>query len=53
MEEWWSKVPAISRAKAARTREALEQAIAEAFEAITAHDAQGWFPQAGYWVVSN
>lgn len=53
IEECWSKVKAILRAKAARTREALEQAIAEAFEAVTAHDAQGWFTHAGYCVVSN
>jgi transposase len=53
IEECWSQVKAILRAKAARTREALEQAMAEAFEAITANDAQGWFTHAGYCVVSN
>jgi transposase len=53
IEECWSKVKARLRAKAARTRAALEQAIAEAFEAITATDARGWFTHAGYCIVSN
>lgn len=35
IEAWWSKVKAILRAQAARTREALEQAIAEALDAVT------------------
>jgi transposase len=41
IEECWSKVKAILRAKAARTREALEHAIAEALDAVTAADAHG------------
>lgn len=53
IEECWSKVKAILRAKAARTREALEQAIAEAVATITATDAWGWFTHAGYCGVSN
>jgi transposase len=53
IEECWSKVKAILRAKAARTPEALEQALAEALEAITSQDAHGWFVHAGYCVVSN
>jgi transposase len=53
IEECWSKIKACLRAKAARTREALEQAIAEAFETVTASDAYGWFRHAGYCVVSN
>jgi transposase len=51
--ECWSKVKACWRAKAARTREALEQAIAEACAAITSQDAHGWCTHAGYCVVSN
>jgi hypothetical protein len=47
------KVKALLRAKAARTLEALEQAIAEALAAITSQDAHGWFAHAGYCVVSN
>jgi transposase len=52
IEECWSKVKAILRAKAARTHEALEQAIAEALNAVTAADAHGWFAHAGYCIVS-
>jgi transposase len=52
-EEGWSKVKAILRAKAARTLEALEQAIAEALAALTSQDAHGWFAHAGYCVASN
>ena len=52
-EACWSKVKAILRAKAARTHEALEQAIAEALEAVTAADAHGWFAHAGYCIVSE
>ena len=53
IEECWSKAKASLRAKAARTRAALEQAIAEAFETSTANDARGWFTHAGYCIVSN
>jgi transposase len=53
IEECWSKVKAILRAKAARTLEALEQAITEALTAITSQDAHGWFDHAGYCVASN
>jgi transposase len=46
--------PALSRMKAflrqrpARTQEALDQAIADALEAVTAQDARGWFAHCGY-----
>jgi transposase len=53
IEECWSKVKTRLRTKAARTLEALEQAIAEALGAITSQDAHGWFAHAGYCVVSN
>ena len=53
IEECWSKVKTLLRAKAARPLEALEQAIAEALAAITSQDAHGWFAHAGYCVVSN
>jgi transposase len=46
-EACWSKVKALLWAKAARTLETLEQAIAEAIAAITATDARGWFTHAG------
>jgi transposase len=51
--EGWSTVKTLWRAKAARTLEALEQAIAEALAAITRRDAHGWFAHAGYCVVSK
>ena len=53
IEECWSKVKALLRAKAARTLEALEQAITEALAAITSQDAHGWFAHAGYCIVSS
>jgi transposase len=53
IEACWSKVKALWRAKAARTLEALEQAIAEALAAITSQDAHGWVAHAGYCIVSN
>ena len=37
----------MARAKA-RTREALEAALAEALETITASDARNWFVHCGY-----
>jgi transposase len=48
IEECWSQVKTPLRAKAARTLENLEQAIAEAIAAMTAADARGWFTHAGY-----
>ena len=47
MEACWSKIKACLRAKAARTREAFAQAMAEAFETVTISDAPGWFRHAG------
>jgi transposase len=43
-----SQVKARWRAKAARTLEPLEQAMAEAMAAIPATEARGWFTHAGY-----
>jgi transposase len=44
----WAKLKAYLRAKAARSREALEQAIPDALATITSSNAQGWFRHAGY-----
>jgi transposase len=49
IEEALSKIKAIVRKVGARTREALEQAIAVALCAVTREDAAGWFAHAGYW----
>jgi transposase len=48
IEACWSKVKAVIRAKAARTYEALDRAIMQAFNAITSNDVQGWFAHCGY-----
>jgi transposase len=44
----WSKLKTYLRARAARSREALERAIPEALATVTASNAQGWFRHAGY-----
>lgn len=48
IEEAFSKLKAYLRRMGARTREALEEAIAQALTTITAHDALGWFGHCGY-----
>jgi transposase len=48
IEQCWSKVKEFLRAAEARTSEALEQAITQAFASVTASDAQGWFQHCGY-----
>jgi transposase len=48
IEKCWSKFKASLRAKAARTREYLDQAITEALDMITVQDARGWFAHCGY-----
>ena len=48
IEEAFSKLKAALRRASARTREALEEAICQALELITAQDACGWFAHCGY-----
>ena len=48
VEEAFSKIKALVKAAGARTRAALDAAIAVALAAVTATDAAGWFAQAGY-----
>ncbi len=48
IEEAFSKIKALVKAAAARTRAALDTAIAAALNAVTAADAAGWFSHAGY-----
>lgn len=48
IEQCWSKVKECLRSAQARTTEALQQAIAHAFAAVTASDARGWFQHCGY-----
>lgn len=48
IEEAFSKVKAHLRKSAARTREALLEAMGEALSSITPRDAVGWFAHCGY-----
>ena len=48
IEMMWSKVKARLRAAAARSPQALLQAIAQALAAVTADDAKNWFAHCGY-----
>lgn len=48
IEEAFSKVKSLLRRQEARTREALQEAIAVALDLITAQDALGWFTHCGY-----
>ena len=48
MEPAWSKVKTALRAAAARTRRALDRALAGALAQITPQDAHGWFRLCGY-----
>ncbi len=48
IEEAFSKVEGRLRKAAARTREALTEAIGRALDAVTAQDARGWFGHCGY-----
>jgi transposase len=47
IERCWSKLKSILRTAKARTREALEEAMAPALATITASDARGWFQHCG------
>ena len=48
IEKAWSKLKQLLRAAKARTAEALDQAITEALNAITAENAAAWFRHCGY-----
>jgi len=48
IEEAWSKLKTALRTVAARTRDALDLAIHDALDWITAADAHGWFAHCGY-----
>jgi transposase len=48
IEQCWSKVKELLRSAQARTTETLQQAITQAFAAVTASDARGWFRHCGY-----
>ncbi len=48
IEEAFSKLKTLLRRAGARSREALQEAIATALDRITAADALGWFTHCGY-----
>jgi transposase len=48
IEQCWSKLKTALRTVKARTREALEHAIAQALATITVSDARSWFHHCGY-----
>jgi hypothetical protein len=50
IEPCWSKLKTCLRALKARTREALDSALAHAIDTISATDARGWFNHCGYAV---
>jgi transposase len=52
IEQCWSKIKTLLRAAKARTREELEQALAQAIKLIKKSDIRGWFKHCGYKVAS-
>jgi transposase len=50
IEEAFSKIKALLKKAAPRTREALVEAIGLALEALTSENAEGWFAHCGYQV---
>jgi transposase len=50
IEQAFSKIKALLKKAAARTREALIEAIAQALRGITVEDIRGWFAHCGYVV---
>lgn len=52
IEQCWSKIKTCLRAAKARTREELEQALAQAVKLVTRADIRGWFKHCGYKVAS-
>ena len=48
IEPCWSKIKTALRSVAARTRDALEEALPGVLDTVTASDARGWFRHCGY-----
>jgi transposase len=48
IEPCWAKLKTLLRAAPARTREALDAAMAHVLAAVTPSDARGWFRHCGY-----
>ena len=50
IEPCWSKIKTALRKAKARTRDALERALAEAMSTVTVVDARNWFMHCGYTI---
>jgi transposase len=50
IEKCWSKLKTALRVVGARTRESLEEAIAQVIKTVSEADALGWFAHCGYQV---
>jgi len=50
IEEMWSKVKSYLRKVGAKTSQALQDALCQAFDSVTSEDIRGWFRHAGYCV---
>src|SRR5207253_4716703 len=48
IENCWSKLKTHLRKAKARTREALDEALKQAIDLVSAADARGWFRHCGY-----
>ena len=53
IENCWSKIKTILRTRAARTYDALNQAISDALDEITYNDIIGWFSHCCYYAQDN
>ena len=53
IEEAFSKIKSLLRKAAARSKEALVEAIGQALSAVGAEDAQGYFEHAGYRLIGQ
>jgi transposase len=53
IEHGWSKIKSILRARGARTKEDLEEAIRYAVDCVSQGDAYGWFLHCGYEAQPN
>ena len=51
IEKMWSKIKGKLRIAKARSRTALDKAIARALASVTGADARGWFASCGYSII--
>ena len=53
IENFWAKVKSLLKSLGARTYQALEEAIREAFRQVTVQDIQNWYTHCCYSTLSN